>query len=68
MSQLIKLTEVIKLTGLSAPSIYKQAQQDKFPKPIKLNPPHGRSSAWVLEEVQQWIDDRIAASREDEAA
>lgn len=67
MSQLIKLSEVIKMTGLSAPSIYRCAAKKQFPKPIKLTP-NGRSSAWVLEEVQQWINDRITASRSEEAA
>lgn len=68
MAQLIKLPEVVKLSGLSASSVYRLASRNQFPQPLKLNPPHGRSSAWVLEEVQQWINDRIAASREEEAA
>ncbi|WP_297813525.1 AlpA family transcriptional regulator [uncultured Methylophaga sp.] len=62
MSQLIKLPEVIKLTGLSSASVYRLAAAKKFPSPIKLSP-GGRSSAWVAEEVQSWIDERIAAAR-----
>ena len=67
MSQLIKLKEVIKLTGLSTSSVYRLAASGQFPAPLKLSP-GGRSSAWVLAEVQQWIDERIAASRNGEDA
>lgn len=68
MAQLLRLKEVIKLTSLSETSIYRKANDGTFPKPIKLNPPNGRSSAFVAEEVQQWIDERIAESRSAEVA
>lgn len=67
MSQLIKLPDVIKLTGLSSSSIYRLASNGEFPKPIKLTA-GGRSSAWVVDEVNKWVDERIQASRTDEVA
>lgn len=67
MSQLIKLPDVIKLTGLSSSSVYRLASNGEFPKPIKLTA-GGRSSAWVIEEVNQWVDKRIHASRAEEVA
>ena len=63
-NKLIKLHEVLALTGLSRSYVYALAQQDLFPKPVKLSE---RSSAWVAAEVQVWIDARIAL-RDVEAA
>jgi prophage regulatory protein len=67
MSQLIKLPDVIKLTGLSSSSVYRLASNGEFPKPIKLTA-GGRSSAWIAEEVNQWVEERIQASRTKEVA
>ena len=57
----IKLKPVMVRTGLSRSSIYSQAQQGKFPKPVKLSE---RSSAWVEEEVMEWIAERIEKRNE----
>lgn len=57
MNRLLKLKTVIENTGLSRSHIYALAQQDLFPKPVKLTE---RSSAWVESEVQDWIENRIA--------
>lgn len=67
MSQLIKLPDVINLTGLSSSSVYRLASNGEFPKPIKLTA-GGRSSAWIAEEVNQWVEERIQASRTEEVA
>ena len=64
MPQLLKLKNVISITGISRSHIYALAQQGIFPKPIKLTE---RSSAWVASEVQEWIESRIQA-RNGEAA
>ena len=37
---------------------------DDFPKPIKIGP---RAIAWIEEEIDAWIDERIRASRGKEA-
>lgn len=63
--QILKLTEIKKDTGLSGSSIYRMAKAGTFPKPIKLGE---RSSGWIASEVEQWLEDRIAASRTGEAA
>ncbi|NOQ93190.1 MAG: AlpA family phage regulatory protein [Methylophaga sp.] len=55
---IIRLNDVKKMTGLSRSSIYDLISKGLFPKQIKLTP---RSSGWVLSEIQQWLDDRIAA-------
>jgi len=61
--QILKLPEVINTTKQSSSSIYRGAANGTFPKPIKLSE---RSSGWIASEVEQWLDDRIAASRTSE--
>jgi prophage regulatory protein len=54
---LLKLKDVLAITGLSRSYVYALAQQDIFPKPVKLTE---RSSAWVESEIQEWVESRIA--------
>jgi len=58
--QILKLTEVKLITGLSGSTIYRLISQGDFPKQIKLSE---RSSGWLKSEVDQWLNERIAASR-----
>jgi prophage regulatory protein len=57
---LIKLPKVKAETGLGRSTIYRRARDGTFPAPIKTGP---RSSAWIYDEVEAWVKDRIAASR-----
>jgi len=59
--QILKLPEVTKLTGLARSTIYKLISEERFPKQIKLT---SFSSGWIKSEVEHWIDERIALSRE----
>lgn len=59
VNRFIKLQEVIEVTGLSAPTIYRHVKQGNFPKPVRLG---ARSSRWVESEINGWIEDRIASS------
>lgn len=45
--------------------IYQMVAQGKFPKPVKLTP---RSVAWVEDEVNSFIDARIAERDSQSAA
>lgn len=58
--QIIKIKTVTEFTGLSPASVYRFAARGEFPKPIKLGQ---RSSGWLKSEVEEWICDRILASR-----
>jgi len=58
--QIIKLPEVKEITALSGSTIYRLVSQGDFPKQIKLSE---RSSGWLKSEVDQWLNERIAASR-----
>ena len=60
-----RLPEVISHTGLTRSTIYVKMNLDEFPQSIKLG---ARSIGWVADEIEQWILDRIEASRTDDQA
>ena len=53
--RLIRLAEVIELTGLSRSTIYKLKALGLFPQPVKLGP---HAVRWYLDEVLEYIDTR----------
>lgn len=55
MSRLIRLTEVVHITGLKKSAIYKRIKEGGFPVAVHLGSKH---VAWKLEEVQGWIENR----------
>ena len=57
-TRLIRIREVIQLTGISKSYIYQLVNQGIFPKSIQLIP-GGSSVAWVESEILDWIDERI---------
>jgi len=58
--QILKLSEVKLITGLSGSSIYRGAASGTFPKPIVLGE---RISDWFRLEVSHWLQKRIETSR-----
>ncbi|MCC5827056.1 AlpA family transcriptional regulator, partial [Alkalimonas sp.] len=48
---------VMECTGLARSTVYKFIAEDRFPKPVKLGT---RMVAWVEEEIQKWILERIS--------
>jgi prophage regulatory protein len=55
-SDLIRIKEVMSMTGLSRSSIYTYKNKGEFPSPIQLS---SRSVAWVRVDVEQWVLDKI---------
>jgi len=55
-SDLIRIKEVMSMTGLSKSSIYTYKSKGEFPNPIQLS---ARSVAWVRVDIEQWILDKI---------
>lgn len=53
LDRLIRVQEVIQLTGRCRTSIYEDMKCGRFPKSVKLGP---RSVAWRLSSVQSWLD------------
>jgi prophage regulatory protein len=57
---ILRLPEVKKRTGLSRSTIYSRVDQRTFPLPVSLG---GRAIGWVEAEVNEWLTQRIDASR-----
>ena len=57
LKKFIRLPEVIRRTGYKRTSIYEKISEGTFPAPIKLGP---RAIAWVSEEIEKWMDERVA--------
>lgn len=58
--KILRLPQVIELTGLSRSSIYLLMSEQDFPQPISLGI---RAKGWVEQEVSEWIQQRINKSR-----
>ena len=55
MNRVIKISEVKDLTTLSNATIYRLIKLGEFPKQLKLAE---RSSGWLLEEVNNWLESK----------
>ena len=53
--RIIKLPEVMTMTGLSRSSIYSLIKKGDFPAQIKLSI---RSSGWFWKEINGWLESR----------
>jgi prophage regulatory protein len=60
MHTILTLPDVKRSTGLSRSTIYLRIAQGTFPKPVSLG---GRAVGWLEAEVQQWLQRRIEANR-----
>ena len=58
-NRLIRIGQVMGLTGLSRSYIYALSAEGRFPKSVPLVP-GGTSRAWVYTEVQNWLEQRVA--------
>lgn len=54
--RIIRLKEVIDITGLARSTVYKYVAEGSFPKPVSLG---DRAVGWVENEVHEWILVRI---------
>ncbi len=54
--KLLRLAHVMELTGLKKSTVYAWADQRRFPRPIKIA--GSRASAWITDEVLEWIGAR----------
>jgi prophage regulatory protein len=62
--RLIDLAEVTRLTGLKRTAIYERMAHKAFPASVKL----GTASRWLLSEIEEWIDQQVAARDQRAAA
>lgn len=54
---LLRLPQVIAITGLTKQKIYELIREDLFPKQVRIT---DRSVAWVKTEVEDWVNNLIA--------
>ena len=59
--KVMKRPVVESITGLSRSSIYSKMDDGTFPRNIKLSE---RSVGWLEHEVQEWLKNRVVASRQ----
>jgi len=59
--KILRLPEVIALTGMSRSTIYVWMNKGEFPVSISLG---ARSVGWIEHEVEEWIQSKIKKSRE----
>ena len=58
---ILRRREVEARTGLSRSTIYLRIAANCFPTPINLG--GGRAVGWVAEEIEDWLQQQVAASR-----
>jgi prophage regulatory protein len=58
--RIIRITEVMAMTGLSRSGIYAAIKEGRFPAQLKLSV---RSSGWLESEVIEWRDKRPRGSQ-----
>jgi prophage regulatory protein len=63
MHTILRLPDVKRSTGLSRSTIYLRIAQGTFPKPVSLG---GRAVGWLEAEIQEWLQRRIDARRNDD--
>ncbi|ASL93809.1 DNA-binding protein [Serratia marcescens] len=56
-SRLIRLPDVLMITGLKRSTVYQKMKSDKFPKSVSIGE---RSVAWVESEINGWVSNNIS--------
>jgi len=59
--RVLKRKEASKYTGVASSTMYTLMAKGLFPEPIRLT---GRSVAWLVTELDAWLDERIKLSKE----
>ena len=58
MERIMRIPEVVKITGLSKATIWRRVKSGDFPAPLRLGNLNSRSIGWREGEVEKWIDSR----------
>lgn len=64
-NRILRLDAVLERTGLTRRTLYQEISAERFPKAIQLT---ARCVGWSEEDVDKWIDAKIAASKPGKAA
>lgn len=53
LDRIIRLPELLRITGLSTASVYRQMAEQRFPRPVRL----GKSAVgWRAQSVHSWLE------------
>ena len=58
-SRIVRMAEVMQLTGLSKSTIHRRYRAGTFPRPLRLGP---QSIGWRREEIVEWVESLPRAS------
>jgi len=58
-NRILRLPEVLAMTGLSRTTVYQYMKDGEFPKQVQLTK---RSVGWRLKEIQAFLDSRLMVS------
>ena len=58
--KIMRLPEVIHMTGLSRSTIYLRMAKGSFPLTSSLGE---RAVGWLLSDIEEWLDARVVASK-----
>ncbi len=56
MSKFLRITDVVKKTGLGKSTIWLWVKENRFPKPIKLSV---KVTVWDEEKVDSWMKSQV---------
>ena len=56
--RILRLPEVMKKTGLGRTNLYQMTKAGQFPQSVSLG---AKAMGWVEEEIDKWIEQRMAA-------
>ncbi|WP_265658070.1 helix-turn-helix transcriptional regulator [Francisella philomiragia] len=56
--KILRLSQVVELTGTSKSTIYRWINSSQFPKPINLS---SSSVGWLEADINDWIQSKIQA-------
>jgi prophage regulatory protein len=59
--RILRIGNVLKITGLSRSTLYRKVQRGEFPKQIKLSE---RCSGWRQSSVHAWMSDPMLYTRD----
>lgn len=54
---LIRKNQLLQNIPLGASTLYEEIAQGRFPKPVKIG---RRASAWLMSEVEAWLDGKLS--------
>lgn len=57
---ILRRRAVERKVGLATSSLYAEIAAGRFPRPVQLS---ARRVGWIADEVEQWLHQRVAASR-----